>query len=37
MHVTKKVTGIEYIRRVGFITGTHLKIVLADWYCELFG
>ena len=37
MSIIKKVTRIEYIRRVGFITGTHLKIVLADWYCELFG
>ena len=36
MNVTKKMTGMEHTRRVGFLIGVHLKIVLASWYWYLF-
>ena len=32
MSITTKTTGPEYTRKVGFITGVHLKMASAPWY-----
>ena len=32
MSITTKTTGPEHTQKVRFITGVHLKIVLAPWY-----
>ena len=31
----KKITGLEYTRKVSFLIGVHLKIALANWYQDL--